>query len=260
MTRTIAVGAGGAGGWRALAWATEEATSADGRLLIVRAGPPGRHEPADSPFAHAVVAARRRLGGQRVSVRTPPAAPGPALAEASGVADLLVLGAGGAGGTVGRVLRHARCPVVIVGGLPGGRGAIFAGHVVVGVDGSAGGRRSLEFAFRWADSHRLPLAAVHVSAGPPAGHVDTAALDLLRHAVGPWAVEYPLVPVQRAVLSGAVVEGLVRAGVGADLLVVGGHRSRFARTHGSDRPLAIARNADCPVAVVDAGGPGAEPR
>jgi nucleotide-binding universal stress UspA family protein len=273
VIRTIAAGAGGAGGWQALDWAAEEAVPETVRLLVVRACPAGsplarfpdeppvdRLELADPPFAHAVAAVRRRLGGQRVTVRTPAGAPATALAGASRGADLLVLGAGGAGDTVRRVLRHAGCPVVIVHGLPGGRGATFAGHVVVGVDGNAGARRALEFAFGWADAHRLPLAAVHVSTGSASAHVDTAALDRLRHAVEPWVVRYPAVPVQRAVLRGTVVEGLVRAGCGAYLLVIGGHRSLLARAQGADRPLAIARNADCPVAVVPYEGPEGEPR
>jgi nucleotide-binding universal stress UspA family protein len=268
MARTIVAGAGGAGGRAALAWAAEEADGTDARLVVLRAGPPGtplaqfpdgpptsRLDAADPPLGHAVGALRTRLGGQRVVLRTPAAAPEAVLADASRGADLLVIGAGGAGTTVRRILRHARCPVVVVRGLPGGRGAAFAGHVVVAVDGGTSGHAALEFAFAWAGRHHMPLAAVHICPGGRWEHVthprDARALDLLRAKVGPWTAKYPEVRVRRAVLRGPVPEGLVQAGIGAYLLVVGArHRHPMGLPRHGDVPLAVARTADCPVAVV----------
>ncbi|MCA2219298.1 universal stress protein [Jidongwangia harbinensis] len=269
MARTIVAGVGGARGWAALTWAAEEADATDSRLVVLRAHAPDTLlarfpdrpsvlELADPSLAHAVGALRTRLGGQRVALRTSAAAPESVLTESP--ADLIVIGAGGAGTTVRRILRHARCPVVVVRGLPGGRGAAFAGHVVVAVDGSTSGRAALRFAFAWADQHHVPLAAVHVCPDETHEHVthprsraalDAQALQLLRHQVEPYTITYPAVRVRRAVLRGPVPEALMQAGIGAYLLVVGGRRhgpTGWPRHDGV--PLVMARTADCPVAVV----------
>jgi nitroreductase len=80
----------------------------------------------------------------------------------------------------------------------GRRHGPFAGQVVAGVDGSAGSRAAIEFAFDEASRHRRPLAAVHVTnenredfwfddvvlsthfPSEPAG------LDLLAAEIEPW--------------------------------------------------------------------------
>jgi nucleotide-binding universal stress UspA family protein len=271
MARTIVAGVGGAHGPAALTWAADEAAGTDSRLVVLRAYTPDASlaqapdrppalplEQADPSLAHTVGALRNRLGGPRVALRTSAAAPESVLTESA--ADLLVIGAGGAGTTVRRVLRHARCPVVVVRGLPGGRGAAFAGHVVVAVDGDTSGDAALRFAFAWADQHRVPLAAVHVCPGGTLGHgthpraraaLDARALHLLRQRVAPYSVSSPAVRVRRAVLRGPVPEALVQAGIGASLLVVEGRRHGpmgWPRHDGV--PLVVARTADCPVAVV----------
>src|SRR5437588_677499 len=62
----------------------------------------------------------------------------------------------------GRLAAHARCPVVVARPVRG-QGGLFAGHVVVGVDGSAPARAALAFGFGFAETHGLPLAAVHAA-------------------------------------------------------------------------------------------------
>jgi nucleotide-binding universal stress UspA family protein len=137
-----------------------------------------------------------------------------------------------------------------VRGTPGGRGATFADHVVVGVDGAGAGRNALEFAFAYADLHQPPVATTYVSARGHEG-LDSAAADRLRDEVSPWSRKYPQTLVRRAVLRGRVTDGLVRAGLGAHLLVVGDrHRGPLSRARTGDVPSSVAHNADCPVAVV----------
>jgi len=271
MVRAVAAGVGGTGGWQALAWAVEEADLSATRLVIVRGYPPGsppelvagslaQVELHDPPLARAVRAARDRLGGQRVTLQIRLGDPAAALIAASAGTDLLVVGPAGRIGR--RVLRRAHCPVVVVRPLPHGGGP-FAGHVVVGVDGSPAARGALEYAFAYADEHRLPLVAAYVaehtdtdytdadrarSASAPA---DPPALDLLGTEVGPWSLKFPHIAVRRAVLCGGVAEGLVRASAGAALLVVGDkRRGPVGRAVTGDVPIAVTRAAAGPVALV----------
>ncbi|RZU54597.1 nucleotide-binding universal stress UspA family protein [Krasilnikovia cinnamomea] len=280
MVATVAAGVGGAGGWQTLAWAAEQAGYQTGmRLELLRVAEPGSPlaglagepapallELADPALSRALSATRTQLGGHRVHLRIQVGDPGTALAAASAGADLLVIGSGGDGHTVRRIVHHARCPVVVVRPVSAGRGAPLAGHVVVGVDGSAAGRAALEFGFAYADEHRLPVAAAHVSARTaddffsdevtvsPHGATEPPALQLLGAEVEPWMLRYPRSRVRRAVLNGRVADGLRRAGLGAHLLVVGDkHRGLLARTRTGDVPLTVARRAGCPVAVVPIG-------
>jgi nucleotide-binding universal stress UspA family protein len=260
--RTIAVGVGGAGGMTAFAWAAEEAALDGSRMLLVRVSascsplarftgepPRERLERAAPLLARAVAAAGRPEVDHRV-LRVVVGEPGPALAAASAHADLLVIGSGGHGNTVREVVRHARVPVVVARGVPGGRGATFADHVVVAVDSAGSGRAALDFAFAYADLHGLPVAAAHVSS-PGRETLDPAAADRLRADIEPWSQKYPRTRVRRSVSRGRVTDELVRAGVGAHLLVIGDRRrGAVARARTGDVPVSVARQADCPVAVV----------
>ena len=276
MYPTIAVGVGGAGGWQALAWAAQEAATTGAHLAIhhvcaptsLLARSPGnpstaRLELADPALARAVAAVRAQLGGHRVTLRIHTGSPGPVLVDAAAADSLLVIGAGTHGGTVRRLVRHAHCPVVVVRPVLRTGSATFAGHVVIGVDGSAAGRAALDFGFGYAHDHRLPVAAAHVSAHGRADYfhddvtlsthfaVEPAELDLLAEEVEPWTHKYPQTPVKRAVLAGRTVDGLVRAGAGAILLVVGDkHRGPVSRVATGDVPLSVVDRAPCAVAVV----------
>ncbi|BCJ50251.1 hypothetical protein Asp14428_17260 [Actinoplanes sp. NBRC 14428] len=274
---TVAVGVGGAGGQAALAWAVEEAERAGARLVLVRVCPPGSPldrlagvphgagvELIDPVLARAYAGAQTRLGGHRVALRVCGGDPAEVLVDASAGAGLLVVGAGGTGRTVRRVVRHASCPVVVVRAqLPPDGGAPLAGHLVVGVDGSPASRAALEFGFAQADEHRFPLAAVHVSEASRDDYfyddvtlsthfaVEPAALELLAAETEAPALEHPAVPVRRAVLHGTVAEALIRAGAGARLLVVGDKRRGIVgRVRTGDVPAAVAAGAHCTVALV----------
>lgn len=275
----IAVGvASTATSWQALAWAADEAATTGGHLVVCHGCPAesvlGRYpaavplavlELADPPLARAVAATRARLGGERVSVRIRPERHAvELLADAARDADLLVLGAPSHGGrreTTHRLLGRAPVPTVVVRPLHG-RAGPFAGHVVVGVDGSEPSVAGLEFAFGYAATHRVPLVAVHAVAEAAGDfwfddamletHFPTepAGLRLLAEQVEPWSHKYPDVPVKRAVYAGRALPALLRAAAGARLLVLGarGHGPAARALLGSVSHGAVDRAAG-PVAV-----------
>jgi hypothetical protein len=119
--------------------------------------------------------------------------------------------------------------------------------------GGAGGWQALDWAAEEAVPETMRLLVVRACpAGSPLSRFPgDPPVDRLEPADPPSAHAV-------AAVRGAVAEGLVRAGCGAYLLI-GGHGSLFARVQ-ADRPLAIVRNADCPVAVVPFEGPEGEPR
>jgi nucleotide-binding universal stress UspA family protein len=279
---TIVVGLGGSNGWFALAWAIEHAGASGASLVLCHAcradsplassaGPPGMAllEIVDPALARAVAQARMRLGGHRVTVRAEPLRPSALLLDAARNADLVVLGPPartdmiGRGRTVHRVAAHARIPVVVARRSGGRTHGTFAGHVVVGVDGTPASRAALEFAFEEASLHRRPLAAVYVTdrrtddfwydetilsthfAAEPAG------LDLLATEIEPWTNKFPGVHVKRGVFAGRPLDGLLRAADTAALLVVGqsGHRTPAQALLGTIADGVIDA-ADSPVAVV----------
>jgi nucleotide-binding universal stress UspA family protein len=134
--RRIVVGVDGSEhGDAALAFAAEEARLRDAELEVLLAWPPilttGHWVPVEeeSPLREPMElldAVIGRVLGPEIDVpivrSTPLEAPAPALLEASGRADLLVVGSRGRGGFKGLLLGsvgqqcvvHARCPVVVV--------------------------------------------------------------------------------------------------------------------------------------------------
>jgi nucleotide-binding universal stress UspA family protein len=286
--RTVVVGVDGSDpGWWALAWAADEAVAIGAHLLICRVHPPDSAPPftgrqsrtatlelADPTLMRQVERVRARLGGDRVTLSTPTGSPGQQLVDACG--DLLVVGAHAEDqlsplsplSTARWIAVHASCPVVVVRPLATAVG-VFAGHVVVGVDGSDPARAALAFGFQYAAEHDLPLAAVHATGThgdeepgdvwvddrfaethltpPPPG------LTLLEVEVEPHALEHPSVPVKRALYRGAAVPALLRAATGARLLVVGDRgRGTVARLLLGSVSQAVVRKANGPVAVTHA--------
>ncbi len=269
MTRTVAVGIGGTGGGRALAWASEQALRTASRLVLLHACPPGsplvrqpgtppiaQIELVDPPPARAVCAARTKLGSRSVSLRILEGNPGVALVDGSAGASVPVIGIGGRGSTVRRVIRHAHCPVIVARPRYDDHNASCAGQVMVGVDAGSAGRAAVEFAFAYAEQHRLPVTAARVTDADRSADVSRAgdlatATDLLRTEMEPWKQKYPEVRVRGTVLHGAVGNGLTWAGAGAHLIVIGNrHRGPLGRSRTGDVPLTVARGARCPVAVV----------
>jgi nucleotide-binding universal stress UspA family protein len=259
MRHPIAAGIGGAGGWRALTWATDLAATTGERLVLLHVCTPGSPldrfvsdpgaaevEIVDPALARAYTAVGARLGRARTVLKIHAGEPAERLVDVSAGARLLVIGDGEGGRTVRRVVRQAHCPVVVarpdtrVGRAP------FAGHVVAGVDDSAASQAALEVAYGYAAQQGLPIAAIHVTGQPPGDGG-----RLLSAVVTPWMNAFPGVVTRCSVLSGPVGEELVRAGAGARLLVVGDkRRGVIARARTGDVPLLVATEAPCPVAVV----------
>jgi nucleotide-binding universal stress UspA family protein len=262
----------GVGGWPALAWARDEVAATGGWLTICHAGstPPGGPTMDsltlwDPVFTRAVHDTRLRLGGDRVAVWLEDGDPVDVLAQASEDADLLVIGPPRSDrhrSTAVRIAETCRRPVVVVRPVPGGRDAPYAGHVIAAVGGGPVDAMVVDTAMRYAATHHLPMAAIHVSADSPGDFwfdeetlethfsVEPPQLGLLAGLVEPARARYPSVPVRLCVLAGTPVPRLLEAGCGARLVVVGRrHRKLAVPLLGhTSRELVIA--ADGPVAVV----------
>lgn len=277
IVHSVVVGTSGArADEAALAWSIDECRTTGARLIIAHACGYGFEEDERGLAGHpglvtAIERARTLLGEDRVTVRVQAPPSGAMLLGLVTASDLLVVGppsrAGWThwGSTTQYVARHAPCPVVVARDAPSNGHGSFAGHVVVGVDGSAEARAAVGFAFEYAHAHGLPLAAVTVS--PDGGrdiwyddqfleaHLTTEppALSQLSTELEPWEREYPGVWVKRAVFTGRPIDGLLRAAEGARLLVVGAHAGRTGRRLllGSTSLDAVGR-ALCPVALLQA--------
>ena len=285
----VVVGVDGSpAGDAALEWAIGEAEVAGAELIvchaytpehIIRPVPAGAlgtigQQQARQRLQAAVARAAHRLGRQSVHGELRPGDPATVLMEAATGAQILVVGSHGyfaqtyrlLGSTALRVAAHAACPAVVVRPLVTGPRGPFAGHVVVGVDGSEPAHAAVEFGFRYAALHDLPLAAVHVAAGWPGDFwtddellqtyfaTEPSAQIRLAGELEPCHHKFPDVPVKRAVYGGDPVRGLLRAAGGARLLVVGDRRrDSLRRLLLGSVSQGVVGHAACPVAVVHAG-------
>lgn len=182
----------------------------------------------------------------------------------------LVIGARGAGGFHGlrlgsvsdQIARHARCPVVVVPDPGDHRDGARERKIVVGVDGSAGSKAALAFAFDEASRREAELCAIHVF-DPSAVQVmanlpqadlrrlHLAASETLSGLLAACAREHPGVHACGEVLSGAPAATLAAAASNAELLVLGsrGHGGFVTLVLGSTSH-SVLHHASCPVAVV----------
>jgi nucleotide-binding universal stress UspA family protein len=200
-----------------------------------------------------------------------------ALVEASGAADLMVVGTRGHGELVdvalgsvaATVAAHARCPVVIVRG-----GAAVmpdpAHPVVVGVDGSPASLAALVYAAETAKNASAPLVVVcawnDVARFAGWVSVDTrvvidrdhlldaergSAGEILQTAVDRVRTDYPEVDVTSELVEGAPAPALLAAGADAGLVVIGsqGHGALAGLLLGSVSHAVLPRSTR-PVAVV----------
>lgn len=130
-------------------------------------------------------------------------------------------------------------------------------RIVVGVDGSEGGRRALDWALADAARHRGVVHVVLAWDGKsrqwPAGTDAAAAEAALGTLLTEVRASYPAVPLTGDMIPGQAAEVLVRAAHTADLLVLGshGHSRLFHAVLGSVTEECI-RAATCPVAVIPA--------
>ncbi|GAA2607808.1 universal stress protein [Paractinoplanes durhamensis] len=134
--------------------------------------------------------------------------------------------------------------------------------IVVGVDGSDGGRRALDWAVQEAGARGGAVEAViawswdGLEFGPATAtnpeEAEKKAAGLLDDEIRTLAVRHGShVPIAAQVIEGSPGEALARAGHGADLLVLGSHgHSRIRRTVLGSVSEACIRAATCPVVVI----------
>jgi len=134
--------------------------------------------------------------------------------------------------------------------------------IVVGVDGSEGGRRALEWAIREADTRGSAVEAVTAWSwdGLEFGPVTAATADeardsatrLLDDEIRALVARHGShLPVAAEVVEAGPADALAAAGRSADLLVLGSHgHSRIRHTVLGSVSEACIRKATCPVVVI----------
>jgi len=281
------VGVDGSPGSRsALVWALADAARREAVLVVLATFPvevywgdphllDDRHVVAvrtdTEARVRALVEELRGTADVVVEVEVAAGPPAARLVEASGAADLLVVGSRGRGAVRSTVLgsvalhcvTHASCPVVVVHPLTE---AISApARVVVGMDGSAGSVAALARAIQeatllagevvavaaysaesyWSDAYEVvvpPIETLREDVSRNAGSIVADVVD----AASPGAP-----PVLLETVEGAAGEVLVRRSAGATLLVVGGHgRGALRGMLLGSVALHCVLHASCPVLVV----------
>ncbi|MET7329456.1 universal stress protein [Nonomuraea sp. NPDC005650] len=264
-------------GLDAAGWAATEAALRHVPLTVAHAVPKWVCEGTDGPYPEisrwmrggaqsVLVSARDRALRERpgIVVETVllPGDPRSALVKTSENAELLVVGSRGVGGVRGLlvgsvaygVAAHAITDVVLVRARP----STPRGEIVVGVDGSPGGVRALDFAFAESELRSAKLHVVHAWAWPhpsgfePAdrGRAGDRSRELDELLAG-HRERRPGVEVVAEIVHGHPIEVLREAAAGADLLVVGTHgRSQLAGMLMGSISQAMLHHAPCPLAVV----------
>lgn len=221
---------------------------------------------ADRALRAAVEDALGAEAAGQVARRTPCDLPAPGLLGAAKDAELLVVGARGAGGFPGlqlgsvsqQVLHHASCPVAVVRNAVGPDDRPDGGRVLVGVDGSPSSQAALRWALAEGGRRGASVAVLHSWEAPAiAGYpydpevLERAARDLVDSMVDEATAESPDVAVERRVVGGGPAAGLLDAAQDATLIVVGrrgmGGFRRLLLGSVSDH---VARHAPCPVVVM----------
>jgi nucleotide-binding universal stress UspA family protein len=191
----------------------------------------------------------------------------PVLLEAAREASMLVVGSHGHGrvaevliGSVSQhVATHAACPVVVVREPATPSPA----RIVVGVDGSGGGRAALEFACRRAELTKEVVVAVHAwkvgsvlldrrgQLSPDLGPTIEDRELLLSESVAGVRGDHPDVVIELEAIPVAPGQALVDASSTASLIVTGSHgRGAFAGMLLGSVSHEVLCRAQCPVAIV----------
>lgn len=188
--------------------------------------------------------------------------PTQALIDASARAATVVVGARGhsllsgvvLGSVSQHVARHASCPVVVT------RTPYHpdSSRVVVGIDGSTGSRKALEFAFDHASRSGSSVTAVHAWRNNARGYPGTglveeieAAERILAEALAGFGDRYPDVQVAAEAIPVAPQRALADASQAAELVVVGSRGlGAFAGLLMGSVSQSVLHHAQCPVAVV----------
>ena len=209
--------------------------------------------------------ARDRLAGARAVdkeveiVSTPPTQ---ALIDASARAAVVVVGARGhsllsgvvLGSVSQHVSRHASCPVIVA------RAPYHpdTDRIVVGVDGSSGSRKALQFAFDHASRNAAPITAIHAwrnvgrgTGGEGLVEEIRAAERILSEALAGFSDQFPDVKVTTEAIPVAPQRVLADASQSAALVVVGSRGlGAFAGLLLGSVSQSVLHHAQCTVAVV----------
>lgn len=175
-------------------------------------------------------------------------APAPTLVEQAAGTALVVLGDRGLGGFTGllvgsvavQLAAHSPAPVMVVKG-----NTAAEGPVVVGVDGSAGSLRTLEWALREAAARKAPLHAVHVTSSRDEAPV------LARTLAG---LDVSDVEVRSETVAGHAARHLIGLSEQAQLVVVGSRGlGGFAGLLLGSVSQHLLHHAQCPLLIVPHG-------
>lgn len=190
------------------------------------------------------------------------------LSDASGSADLIVIGSRGLGpvggallGSVSRgLLHHARCPVVVAkDGVVGNTASDLP--VLLGIDGSPSSEAAIGFAFAEASRRGVELVALHawsdVALFPFLGmdwHTfEDQGHEILGERLAGWQEQYPDVTVHRRIVCDKPARWLIDESRQAQLVVVGSRgRGGISGMLLGSVSTAVAESASAPVAVVRA--------
>ena len=268
---------------RAVAWAADQAHRESRTLILVHAT--GNVRGAGNADAHAgrvreelsvagqelldraAAQVSRRLPDLRVQTAVQGADARQTLLELSQDAALLVVGSRGHGPVRSALLgsvsvglaRHSTCPVVVV--RPHNPGLVRRG-VLVGTDGTADAAPVLEFAYRHASEHDLPLTVLHSVWDTVATVTDPHLTSLsepgledahvrLAESVSGFAEKFPDVHVQQVVARGLPAATLLALADRMELVVVGRHqRSGLGNVLLGSVAASVVEHATCVVAVV----------
>jgi nucleotide-binding universal stress UspA family protein len=192
-----------------------------------------------------------------------PGTPWVALCDERKPAHMIVVGASAhrsaaafwLGSTPRAVIRHARCPVVVVRGE-----SVEVARIVVGVDGSPHAHAALEWAIDEANRHHVALKLVHAWEYPyaPIGAPASVPRDLMQvdaaclmHTAVDYARQRCGADVEHELLEGSASVLLAGAVGDGDLLVLGS-RGRGALRAGilGSTVNAVLDEASVPVAVI----------
>jgi nucleotide-binding universal stress UspA family protein len=204
-----------------------EQQEADGRSLLANASTIARDAIADTAQIH--------IDGELLSSATVPT-----LVDQSKDAELIVVGSRGRGalsrsflGSVSSgLIRHAHCPVALIGDVDPQMPHPAPAPVLVGIDGSTSDLATA-IAFEEASLRNVDLIALHawndidMNAIPGYDWSPTTAKEghLLAKALAGWQERYPDVSVHEQLVSGRAAHALVDASESAQLVVVGSHGS-----------------------------------
>ena len=194
------------------------------------------------------------------------AAPGPTLVDRSEDAELIVVGTDGRGaltrGLLGSIssglVRHARCPVVVIRDGEPQAPQLTDAPVLVGVDGSPASELATEIAFDEASRRHVGLMALHAWSDKDLVQlpgVDWPKLKaeeerLMSEALAGWQERYPDVTVTKLLVCDQPARALVETSQSAQLVVVGSHgRNAFTRTFLGSVSNAVVQSVRVPVVV-----------